>query len=153
MTPSSQNQYSTKLSYIRKQLREGDSNPRDAVMSRGWDLSSYPAIRYAPKRVNGRSYLCTVIRFQITNGAFCKVSSARWSSALTIYYCNFIRLRPTFSLTLLNNYIINFLIFQTYDILNYWFKAHTPRQGCSNRVRRRPPQYCDRSVCLPAGGL
>ena len=39
-------------------------------MSRGWDLSSYPAIRYIPKRFNGRAYLYTVIRFQITNGIY-----------------------------------------------------------------------------------
>ena len=102
-------------------------------MSRGWDLSSYPAIRYAPKRVNGRGYLYSVIRFQITNGALSKIS--------------FIFLNLTY---LLYHKFFNFSI---YDILNYWFKAHTPRQGCSNRVRRRPPQYCDRSVCLPAGGL
>ena len=78
-------------------------------MSRGWDLSSYPAIRYAPKRVNGRGYLYTVIRFQITNGALSKI--------------NFIFLNLTY---LLYHKFFNFSI---YDILNYWFKAHTPRQG------------------------
>ena len=51
-------------------LQREDSNLRDSVMSRSWDLSSYAAIRYIPKRVNGRTYLYTVIRSQITNGIY-----------------------------------------------------------------------------------
>lgn len=58
--------------------------------------------------------------------------------------------------------------------LDYWFKACIPRQGYPNHAgtagmmpqqregkgsypgylfRSRPPQYCDRPICLPAGGL
>lgn len=33
--------------------------------------------------------------------------------------------------------------------MNYWLKAHTPRQGCSNRVRSGEANYEERYGCFP----
>lgn len=57
------------IQVIRDKL--GELHPRKFIKWNGL-VPTFVGIRYAPKRVNGRSYLYPVIRFQITNGAFCK---------------------------------------------------------------------------------
>lgn len=55
---------------------------------------------------------------------------------------------PIISKKLQKKFAASALCLFVFEFLNYWFKAHTPRQGCSNRVGSGEANY-ERYECFP----